>query len=89
MAPHKKPDEPDESEAEIELVENRDYYLDENGLFVFTEFYHLKRGYCCGNGCRHCPYDRPRAARRCLALRGLVTASGRAPIATPSSKNLS
>ncbi|WP_323756859.1 DUF5522 domain-containing protein [Roseivirga sp.] len=23
---------------------------------VFTEKYHLKRGYCCKNGCRHCPY---------------------------------
>jgi hypothetical protein len=28
----------------------------ENGLMVFTEAYHLKRGYCCGNACRHCPY---------------------------------
>jgi Family of unknown function (DUF5522) len=28
----------------------------ENGLMVFTEAYHLKRGYCCKNGCRHCPY---------------------------------
>lgn len=32
-----------------------DYYL-ENGYVVFTEYYHLKRGYCCGSGCRHCPY---------------------------------
>ena len=31
------------------------YYM-ENGLIVFTEAYHLKRGYCCRNGCRHCPY---------------------------------
>jgi uncharacterized protein (TIGR00290 family) len=23
---------------------------------VFTEAYHLKRGYCCKNRCRHCPY---------------------------------
>jgi hypothetical protein len=34
-----------------------DYYTDENGLSVFTANYHLKRGYCCGNRCRHCPYD--------------------------------
>ncbi|MDZ4758110.1 MAG: DUF5522 domain-containing protein [Bacteroidota bacterium] len=34
-----------------------DYYIDPNGNLVFTETYHLKRGYCCGNGCRHCPYD--------------------------------
>jgi hypothetical protein len=33
-----------------------DYYLDENGNMVFTAAYHLKRGTCCGNGCRHCPY---------------------------------
>jgi hypothetical protein len=33
------------------------YYL-ENGLIVFTAAYHLKRGYCCKSGCRHCPYDR-------------------------------
>jgi len=31
------------------------YYI-ENGLYVFTEAYHLKRGYCCKSGCRHCPY---------------------------------
>lgn len=33
-----------------------DFYLNENGFMVFTEAYHLKRGYCCKNGCRHCPY---------------------------------
>jgi hypothetical protein len=24
---------------------------------VLTEKYHLERGFCCGNGCRHCPYN--------------------------------
>ncbi|HNP53551.1 MAG TPA: DUF5522 domain-containing protein [Ferruginibacter sp.] len=24
---------------------------------VLTAAYHLKKGTCCGNGCRHCPYD--------------------------------
>jgi hypothetical protein len=33
-----------------------DYYINEQGLMVFTEKYHLKRGYCCKNGCKHCPY---------------------------------
>ncbi|WP_247232455.1 DUF5522 domain-containing protein [Telluribacter sp. SYSU D00476] len=33
-----------------------DYYLNEKGLMVFTEHYHLKRGYCCKSGCLHCPY---------------------------------
>ncbi|MDN4166292.1 DUF5522 domain-containing protein [Cytophagales bacterium LB-30] len=32
-----------------------DFYW-EGGFMVFTEAYHLKRGYCCGSGCRHCPY---------------------------------
>ena len=27
------------------------------GLSVFTKLYHTKRGYCCGNKCRHCPYN--------------------------------
>ncbi len=34
----------------------RDYYTDELGRVVFTAEYHLRRGYCCGNGCRHCPF---------------------------------
>ncbi len=33
-----------------------DYYLTPEGFMVFTEIYHKKRGYCCKNGCRHCPY---------------------------------
>ena len=33
-----------------------DTYL-ENGLLVFTAAHHLKRGSCCGSGCRHCPYE--------------------------------
>jgi hypothetical protein len=37
------------------LVEGEDYYL-ENGYLVFTAKYLLSRGYCCGSGCRHCPY---------------------------------
>ena len=32
------------------------YFYYENGLIVFTEAYHLLRGYCCERGCRHCPY---------------------------------
>lgn len=37
------------------LVEGEDYYL-ENGNWVFTAKYLLRRGYCCRSGCRHCPY---------------------------------
>jgi hypothetical protein len=37
------------------LIENIDYSI-EAGNLVFTRWYHLKRGTCCDNGCRHCPY---------------------------------
>gem|GEM_PF-987987 len=33
-----------------------EYYYSTEGFLVFTEKYLLKRGYCCQNGCRHCPY---------------------------------
>jgi len=33
-----------------------DFYI-EGDHVVFTAQYHLKRGYCCGSGCRHCPFD--------------------------------
>jgi hypothetical protein len=39
-----------------DFIENIHYYLSE-GRVVFTERYHLERGYCCGNGCKHCPFD--------------------------------
>lgn len=39
------------------MKEGIDYYILPNGLLVFTAKYLLERGYCCGNGCRHCPYD--------------------------------
>lgn len=37
------------------LVMGVDYYI-EDGKFIFTATYHLKRGFCCNHGCRHCPY---------------------------------
>ncbi len=43
--------------AEKEInSEGEDLWYYENGLMVFTANYHLKRGYCCGSTCRHCPY---------------------------------
>jgi hypothetical protein len=33
-----------------------DEFYWENGLLVLTEVYHRRRGACCGNRCRHCPY---------------------------------
>jgi hypothetical protein len=35
-----------------------DYYTDTLGRMVFTEQFHLRRGTCCGNDCRHCPYEK-------------------------------
>ena len=32
-----------------------DFY-EEDGTIIMTEAYHIRRGYCCQNGCRHCPY---------------------------------
>ncbi|AEV32870.1 DUF5522 domain-containing protein [Owenweeksia hongkongensis] len=37
-------------------LEEGDYYKSPEGYIVFTKQYHLKRGYCCQNGCKHCPY---------------------------------
>lgn len=37
-------------------MDPEDFYLNDKGYMVFTEKYHLKRGYCCKNGCKHCPY---------------------------------
>jgi hypothetical protein len=33
-----------------------DFYKSKDGYIIFTEKYHLKRGYCCKSGCKHCPY---------------------------------
>lgn len=42
-----------------EAIENgQDIYFDpETGFAVLTAEFLLKRGYCCGSGCRHCPYE--------------------------------
>ena len=50
-------------EKPLALEEGVDYYL-ENGLFVFTAEFHLKRGYCCQSGCRHCPYDSEKSKKK-------------------------
>jgi hypothetical protein len=35
-----------------------DGYLDpDTGLFVMTATFLAERGFCCGSGCRHCPYS--------------------------------
>jgi hypothetical protein len=49
MEPNRPPAAP---EAPLEPEE---YYMDGPNL-VFTEAHHLKRGFCCSSGCRHCPF---------------------------------
>jgi len=43
----------------VPRLEPEDYYMEGPNL-VFTAAYHLKRGYCCDSGCRHCPYHDPK-----------------------------
>jgi hypothetical protein len=45
------------SDERPRLIEGEDYYF-ESGLMVLTARYLLRRGYCCGNGCRHCPHPK-------------------------------
>lgn len=40
-----------------DFIENVHYYFNERGLMVLTEYFHLQRGYCCGQGCKNCPYN--------------------------------
>jgi hypothetical protein len=37
-------------------LNSEDFYYSPEGYVIFTEKYHLKRGYCCKIGCKHCPY---------------------------------
>ena len=41
------------------ILEGIHYYL-EGERVVFTDIFHFQRGSCCDNGCRHCPYTKPR-----------------------------
>ncbi|CAN5862174.1 hypothetical protein BH20ACI4_BH20ACI4_22610 [soil metagenome] len=45
------------AEKKEEFVETLDYYF-ENGLMVLTAHFLKKRGYCCNNDCRNCPYPK-------------------------------
>jgi len=36
-------------------LREEDFYWEE-GKMIMTKKYHQKRGYCCNNGCKHCPY---------------------------------
>ncbi|MBC6991244.1 DUF5522 domain-containing protein [Hymenobacter sp. BT491] len=48
-----------------------DYYFTPEGLMVFTEQYHRRRGSCCKNACRHCPWGF--GSKKKTASQGLKT----------------
>ena len=50
-----------ENNKKKEFVKDVDYYL-EAGYVIFTEKYLRERNFCCGNNCRHCPYE-PKAIK--------------------------
>jgi len=49
-------------------TEGIDYYMNPEGYRVMTEYYLVKRGYCCSNGCKNCPYS-PKAQKGNRKLR--------------------
>jgi hypothetical protein len=57
MDENQSPKKPTVALSSTSAMKEEDFYINDKGLFVFTEIYHLKRGYCCENGCLHCPYN--------------------------------
>ncbi|MCB1867070.1 MAG: hypothetical protein KDI43_00695 [Gammaproteobacteria bacterium] len=55
MSAEANPEQERDSWPIQKMSEGRHYYL-EGEYIVFTALYHRSRGYCCGSGCRHCPY---------------------------------
>lgn len=49
-------------------VEGVDYVMSPQGYRIMTEFYLVKRGHCCSNGCKNCPYS-PKAIKGNRKLR--------------------
>jgi hypothetical protein len=56
------------------LVEHEDFEFNEKGMMVLSRGFHLRRGFCCGNGCIHCPFD---GVRGNCVVRGESRASER------------
>lgn len=52
-------DKPEPDYKVTGILEGIHYYL-EGERVVFTDIFHFQRGSCCDNGCRHCPYTKPR-----------------------------
>ena len=41
---------------QTEDAQNEDWEIDANGLWIATRSFLIRRGYCCANQCRNCPY---------------------------------
>ena len=44
--------------SKIDKLDKDEYYHSPEGYIVFTAKYHLRKGYCCNNNCKHCPYKK-------------------------------
>ncbi len=51
-----------------QTVEGIDYTTSPEGYRIMSESYLVKRGYCCSNGCKNCPYS-PKAVKGNRKLR--------------------
>ena len=67
-----------------ELIEGKHYYMNKEGLMVFTAQYHLEKGYCCGNGCMHCPYEYKNVPEPGRSILQSAKAGSSAPPADPA-----
>jgi hypothetical protein len=38
------------------MTDSTDWEIDSNGLYVATRSFLVRRGFCCANQCRNCPY---------------------------------
>lgn len=61
--PTPPPDDPRTRHLKRLGYDEEDFYFTPEGQVAWTEAFHLKRGYCCQSGCRHCPYGNAPAER--------------------------
>lgn len=62
MAPRKPISSVVEATHARACAAGHDFYIDpETGLMVMTALYLRDRGFCCDNGCRHCPWGEEEA----------------------------
>jgi len=44
-------------EVRVKSYKENIHYYKLGDRVVFTALFHIERGSCCGNGCKHCPYE--------------------------------